>query len=61
MEITPVFMDVMVSKIYKKNYVMCRNPIYSSKYTLHRNKYSTTTAKTMEIHVIPHMPFYFSA
>ena len=35
MEITLIFMDVMVSKIYKKHYVICRNPIYSSEYTLH--------------------------
>ena len=34
MEITPIFMGVMVSKFYKKNYVKCRNPIYSSKFTL---------------------------
>ena len=35
MKSTLIFMDVMVSKIYKKHYVMCRNPIYNSKYTLH--------------------------
>ena len=32
---TLLIMGVMVLKIYKKNYVICRNPIYSSKYTLH--------------------------
>ena len=31
---TPVIMGVMVSRIHKKNYVMCHNPTYSSKYTL---------------------------
>ena len=32
--VTLIIMGVMVSNIYKKNYVICRNPIYSSKYTL---------------------------
>ena len=35
MGITPVFMGVMVLIFYKKNYTMCRNSIYNSKYTLH--------------------------
>ena len=33
--ITPVLMGVMVFIFYKKDYVMCRNSIYNSKYTLH--------------------------
>ena len=33
--VTLIIMGVMVPKINKKNYVICRNPIYSSKYTLH--------------------------
>ena len=48
--VTLIIMGVMVPKIYKKNYVICRNPIYSSKYTLDdkQNKYPTATAKTLE-------------
>ena len=33
--ITPVFMGVMVFIFYKKDYIMCRNSICNSKYTLH--------------------------
>ena len=51
------------TQIFKKNYVICLNPIYSSKYTLHdkQNKYSTATAKTLENRIATYMRTHFSA
>ena len=61
--VTLIIMGVMVPKKYKKNYVICRNPIYSSQYTLYdkQNKYPTTTAKTLEKRTIVYMRPHDSA
>ena len=61
MEITPIFMVVMDSKFNEKNYAICRNPIYSSKYTLsdEQKQIFYNYSKTLEIRVVMNNVFIF--